>query len=280
MKGQIKIDEFIFVLLAGLVLILIFMFAWTVPSEEKANITTARPGEVSLPLIYEPREIEIRYAWGLNIRDSKENVEVTAPVIGTPKEVNLIGEINEEELREVTDAFVAIIVDSTNKLKPLIVTVNEKEIYKDTPQPGTLLLHVEKSLLKTKNIITIKTEPPAWFQFWKTSKYELKEAKFGIYTHGVAFKDFEFELEKDVFRNFKYTKLEFDVLDRVGDANLMIKINDYLIWRDVVRIGKFEKVIDYKRFFKEGKNILSFSAEPTVTYKLKDISFTVVYERR
>jgi hypothetical protein len=279
MKGQIKVDEFVFVLLAGLVLILIFMFAWTVPPEEKANVTATKPGEVPLQLIYEPREMEVKYALGLEMLDSKENVEVASSLL-TSKEINLVGEISEGKLAEATDAFVVLIIDSTNMLKPLVVTVNEKEIYRDVPQPGSLYLSIKKELLRTKNIVTIKTEFPGWLQFWKTSRYELKEAKFGINVYGPAFKDFEFNLEKEVLQNFKYAKLEFDVSNRVGNANLVIKINDYLIWRDVAKIGKFEKVIDYKRFFKEGKNVLSFSAEPTVTYKLKDISFTLVYERR
>jgi hypothetical protein len=279
MKGQIKIDEFVFVLLAGLVLILIFMFAWTTPPEERVNVTTPNVSEISLPVIYEPREIEVKYALGLNILASKENVEVASGLL-TSKEINLVGEISEGKLAEVTDAFIVIIVDSTNILKPLIVTVNEKEVYRDTPQPGTLYIPIEKNILKIKNIITIRTEFPGLLQFWKTSKYEVKEAKFGVNIYGPAFKDFEFELDKEIFQNFKHAKLEFNVLDRDKKANLVIKINDYLIWRDVASIGKFEKVIDYKRFFKEGKNVLSFSAEPDVTYKLKDISFMIVYQKR
>jgi hypothetical protein len=279
MKGQTKVDEFVFVLLAGLILILIFIFAWTTPSEEKPNVTLGKGGEVSVQLIYEPREIEIKYALGLEVLDSKKDVEVSASLFDS-KEVNLISEITEGKLAEITEAFIVIIIDSTNQLKPLIVTLNDKEIYKDFPQVGTLYIPIKKDLLKAKNVVTIRTEFPGWLQFWRTSKYQLKEAKIGVNVYGPAFKDFEFNLDREALQNFKYAKLEFEVSDRAGSANLAIKINDYLVWRDIAKIGKFEKVLDYKRFFKEGKNVLSFSAEPTVTYKLKDISFTLVYQRR
>lgn len=280
MQAQVRIDEFVFVLLAGLVLILIFMFAWvTPPPEEKPPVTVPPIGEVSLPVVYEPTIVEIKYALGLEVLTSKENVEVAAGLI-TSEEINLVVMLTEGKLAEITDAFVVIIVDYTNKLKPLIVTVNEKEIYRDVPEPGTLYLQVEKDLLKLKNIVTIKTEFPGILKFWQTSRYKLGEAKFGVNIYGPAFRDFEFTLEKHAVKYFKYGKLEFEVVDREKEKNLIVKINDQLLVKGVALIReKYERTFG-PGYVKEGKNVLSFSTEPDGKYKLKDITLTIVYERK
>ncbi|MDI6806863.1 MAG: hypothetical protein QMD14_03575 [Candidatus Aenigmarchaeota archaeon] len=280
MQGQVRIDEFVFVLLAGIVLILIFIFAWGIPPAEEKAPPVPPPviGEVPIRAVYEPGVVEIKYALGLDILTSKENVEVAAGLF-TSEEISLVATLTEGKLAEVTDAFVVIIVESTNKLKPLIITVNEKEIYRDIPEPGTLLIPVGKDLLKLKNIVTIKTEFPGILKFWQTSKYRLEEAKFGVNIFGPAFKDYEFSLEKYVIKYFKYGRLEYDVVDRIKEKNLIVKINDQQLLKGVQLIGSYERSFG-PAYVKEGKNVLSFSAEPGAEYKLKNIVLTIVYERR
>jgi hypothetical protein len=280
--AEMKMDEFAFVLLAGLVMIILFIVVWP-PTGEKGNVTVSE-GDRIVKLI-DGRDAKVEYAFGLEVLAEKNDQEVAEPFIGKSRPLNLIATISEDKLRKnVTDAFIRIVVEDTNKLKPLVVTVNEKEVYRDYPTPGELLISVNPSLLKTNNIITIKTESPGWLQFWKTSYYKLALVKFGINYFGVAYKEFTFDVEDAWIKNFKYGRLEFVVENMEGRAPLIVKLNDKVIYRETPKLGRVER--EFREtgltagyvFFKVGTNVLTLSTEPTATYNIKNILLSLIYK--
>ncbi len=276
-KSQVKIDEFAFVLLAGLVLMVIFMWAWTQPPA--SNATTTPGGEEMLRVVYEPSEFSIKYAIGVTTLASKENVEASSGLFSS-KDVSLTVTLDEERLGEIKECFLVIDVDTSNALAPLVVEVNGQEVYRNTVKAGTLMIPVKKELFYVgNNLVVIRAEFPGISQFWKTNSYSFKEVKLQAGISGVFTKKFEFWLDKLQAQYFKYGKLQYTVVDRKGNGKLEVRLNGQLLEKGLALIGEHEKVFG-EGLVKEGRNVLTFSTEPDTEYTIKDVVLTISYLKK
>jgi hypothetical protein len=275
-----KIDEFVFVLLAGLVLIIMFMVGFPaieqLEANQTVNMTNVTSGDITKFITL--GDFTVSYSIGTETIDSKNNFDVYKSYFDE-KSSNLLGSISDDKLSILKGATLTITVDETNNLGPLIVSVNGVEVYRNNFPVGTQIIPIDKSLLKSSNVVSITTDFSSWM-FWRRSYYHIKSAKFEIQYQGSSFKDFTFYLDEKEFNKFKFGKLTFTLNPEGASTtnNLLIKINNERFFYGIPPLISFSKEIT-KPFLRLGNNKISFSVDPTATYNLQDVTLTFVISR-
>jgi hypothetical protein len=275
-----KIDEFVFVLLAGLVLIIMFMVGFPaieqLEANQTVNMTNVSSGDITKFITL--GDFTVSYSIGTETIDSKNNFDVYKSYFDE-KSSNLLGSISDDKLSILKGATLTITVDETNNLGPLIVLVNGVEVYRNNFPVGTQIIPIDKSLLKSSNVVSITTDFSSWM-FWRRSYYHIKSAKFEIQYQGSSFKDFTFYLDEKEFNKFKFGKLTFTLNPEGASTtnNLLIKINNERFFYGIPPLISFSKEIT-KPFLRLGNNKISFSVDPTATYNLQDVTLTFVISR-
>jgi hypothetical protein len=272
-----KIDEFAFVLLAGLVLIIMMMVSFPVTEENvTTNLTNVTTVEGENARFIKFGDFTVSYSIGSEVVDSRENEEVAKSYF-YEKQINLLSSFTDDKLSIITEGTIQLIVSDTTYEGNLIVLFNDKEIFNKKVGPGEVNIRIDRSLIKKSNIITIKTQPPGW-KFWMTNVYRFKTVKFIVNYHGVSFKDFEFNMDYKEIEKLRYGRLEFGVKDFNAVDKLTIKINNVPIWDRVPPLTFFRQDFGPEMTLYPGKNIISFSVGPNAYYSLSDVTLMIVWK--
>ncbi len=95
-------------------------------------------------------------------------------------------------------------VKDTNNLAPLIISVGNEKVYRDTPSPGEYIVDVNEPIdaLKVRQSssgkrIKIETLSSGW-QFWASSFYEISGIEINVITHSLKENEFDFTLGKEL----------------------------------------------------------------------------------
>jgi len=317
-KGQIKIDEFAFVLLAGIVLIAVLMVFWTTPTEapptvdiSSKSVTVLTGGSTSFPItisgpitnvsisaygtisnwisfsseyfdyINESQvvvvyvkvpsnvplgtykgaikvsstggskdvqltvnvqnittveflkkqialsDFSISFSSGSKVLDSANNVEVIKGYFAE-SDLNLIGIIDEVDLKDVVDANVRLIISDTNKLGNLIVELNGKEIYNRPANLGEIIIPINVTQLARSNAISIKAGNPGWM-FWANTVHKIREASFSISFKGINTKEVFINLTQQEVTNFNHIRFNA-MISSEESPTLRIKVNEQTVY--------------------------------------------------
>lgn len=282
-RGQGKIDEFVFVLLAGLIMIIAMLLIWGTPSEEgKENISENMTGVFVIGARIQdvPRHIRIgdfsvSYEVGSETIAEKRNVEVRSG-IWEDKHETISGEILKDMVL-VTDGFITIQVSDTNSEGNLIVKINNQVVFDQKVDPGKVNIPVEKTYLADYNVIDISTSKPGW-KFWVTSFYKMDKIEFGINYFGNVEKHEIFTVHESELQNFKSGIVTFFVEDVSGTGDLNIEINGYSIFkgRPIRRFSRAFELFDVGLV--KGTNSIKFSTEQGTSYNIDDAELTIVHE--
>ncbi len=274
-----RMDEFVFVLLAGLILIVVFMIGFPSLEEEAAtsnksvNATITSSGDVSR--FVSLGDFVVSYSLGTEVLDSKSNFDVYKGYFNELG-ANLIGDISDDKLSILKDATLVIKIDNTNSLGNLIVSVNDNQVYKQAVSVGSLSIPVDISLLNGSNVVSIQTDYSD-FRFWDKSNYHIDSAKLEIQYQGSSFKDFDFYLDDKEFNNYKFGELTltFNPEEASETNNLLIEINDDRFYYSTPPLLTFKQEVP-KAFLRLGDNTISFSVDPTATYNLEDVTLALI----
>ncbi len=285
-KGETKIDEFIWIVGTGMVIIAVLLF--TLPSEKQVssdnttqNITEIR-GEFRVGAVSKdiPRSIRIgdfsvSFTLGSNTVREERDIEVKKSLFET-KDSKISGRID-EDLNLVTGGFLVIDVLDYSKVGNLIVKINDKEVYNQETNPGEVNIPLEKSDLKSYNVIELSSSGPGW-KFWSSSIYTIDKVKFGINLYGRSEKTYQFQLDESELKTFSSGSVAFDVADKEGDGNLIIKLNEKLVFKgDPSRT--FRKSFDiFDVGLSKGNNEISFSTETGTVYELDDAQIIISHQ--
>lgn len=369
-KAQMKMDEFAFVLLAGIILIAILMVTWSTPTELPANvepdsisltvqkgtsttysltitnatnITLSSTGVVSgwisfnknsfdaklqpvtvvvkinvpkttmegtwegsivinsvggektvpvvievssspLPLSYNIiplGDFSISMSEGEKVLDSEGNVVVSKGVF-SESAASLIGTLNDEELSVVTDASLHLLLEDTNNLGNLRISLNNQEIYSGRPQLGELDIPIAISLLGKTNVITIKAASPG-LMFWASTTYKFRTISFVVTVPGEPSQSFQFSLNQDQIDNFDH----FQVSARLKSHStpmreLSIKINDHLLYFEKPPLSFINVSVSNdllgNRFYLASDNTITFSIESEGSFEIANAVLTAYYK--
>ena len=286
MKGQAKPDEFIWVFFAGMLAIVIMLFFWGTPSvEENAtenisaqtrDVFTIGTYESVVPRIIRIGDFSVSHTAGSQTLETRKYVEVKKGLFDD-KKFSFSAEIG-EDFSNVIDGWINLYVLEGGEGR-LIVKVNGNVIYNEKTSPGKVVINVDKNTLKKYNVIEISSGMPG-LQFWSTSIYNIEKAEFGVNVYGNLVKQYDFNLYSSELKDFAGGQVKFNVEEREGSGDLMIKINQRTLFKGIPS-GSFTQ--DFEIFdvgLVKGVNSIEFSTEKDTTYKLDDVQILINHKEK
>lgn len=240
------------------------------------NVTRYPAGDITRTIFFD--DFKVSYLVGPETVDSMNNFEISKSYL-SENSATLVGIIDQDKLNIVTDGFIRLVVESKNDAGDLIIIFNDKEVFKQNPGYGEVIVPISKDMIKRSNVVQIKADNPG-LKFWMSNVYRFRTAEFGINVQGISFKDLTFNLDENDITNFKFGKISFKVTDYNPNAlnDLIIKINDNLVYKGAPSLGAFPPVVfdKNKAGLNTGENILSFSVESEAFYQLTDVRLVIV----
>jgi len=283
LKAQGKIDEFAFVLLAGLIMIIVMLLIWGIPSEETGtNITE---GNITAPFVVgsQPQDVprtirigdfSVSYAAGSKIINEQNNVKIEKGMFNNKYHKYSVA--IDEDMDSVTGGYVIIDVLDTNSLGDLVLKVNNRVVYDQKFEAGEINIAIDKVYLLSYNIIEVSTTGPGW-QFWTSSFYYMDKIKFGINYYGNLQKQETFTVYDNELQNFKSGSVNFYVMNAEGSGNLMIDINEHNIYKGQAAgdVNKPFSIFDVGLI--RGQNTVAFSTEKGTAYNIDDAAIVITH---
>jgi hypothetical protein len=271
-------DEFIFVLLAGLLMIAILLIAWGVPEEgvdeNGTQIIIEDPFSIGVFPTTVPRQIsfgdfEVSYAIGSEVIESKRDIEIRGR-----ETFSMSGEII-QDMDMVTGGFITIYVRETNGEGSLVVTVNGEEVFNQVVTVGKVEVPLDKEELSDYNIIEISTQKSAW-KFWAKSYYKIDKIDFGANFYGNVAKTEEFHIYPEELRDFVTAEIGFRLNQAQGDGDLMISINGNRLFKGRPSLDFHHSFTQHEAGLTNGLNSISFSTESGGKYEIEDSVLTII----
>ena len=225
-------------------------------------------------------DVEVKYVKGSETLLSKENLEVTKGGFSESKEAFSIL-VTAEKLAITTSAHLELFVVDTNKRGNLIVEFNGQELYNKKTDVGKVVIPLDKSVLNTTNIVSIRTTGPSVFQFWSKAVYKIEKVNFVINFRDISERERAFELSQNEIQNFRHFQLQARVKEYSAPLEeLFIKVNNQIVYAAKPPIVSFNQAIDKdilgNRLVLDNQNKISFSFEKEASLNLDDV-FLVVY---
>jgi len=283
-KEKKAIDEFLFVLIAGLLMIVVMLIYWGNPEEAEENATdiedlegkfTVGTERTETPTITRFGDFTVSYALGSDVIKTRKNIEIKKSIVSNKYET-VSGSVT-EDMNTITSGFVTIDILDTNSAGKLIVKVNGHVVHNEVAYPGRLDISVDKSYLKEYNVVEISSSNPG-LRIWSSSVYQIEKVDFGINFFGNKEMFETFRIDRYELENFDYAELSFEVDNHEGIGDLLIKINNHKLFKGEPE-RKFEQRFDkYDVGLVSGQNTISFSTEKGSTYELEDVTLYIVYE--
>ncbi|MEM5793026.1 MAG: hypothetical protein QXY45_01530 [Candidatus Aenigmatarchaeota archaeon] len=270
-------DEFIFVLLAGLLMIGVLLVAWGTPGQEGINGTQVLienpfsigvfPKDVSriVPL----GDFKISQAVGSNIFETKRDAYITS------KEKYTMSATIDQDLSMVTSGFINIYVRDTNKEGGLIVIVNGKEIFNQIVNFGKIEIPINKEDMSSYNVVEITCSKPGW-KFWVKPYYKLDKVEVGANFYGNLQKTEQFQVFPEELRNFRSAEVFFKLAQYSGDGEMTISINGYRIYKGQPSLDFHQSFDQYQVGLRQGLNTISFTADSGATFEIRDAGISIV----
>lgn len=245
------------------------------------SITVANA--TSIPLESRPiflGNFDVLYAKGSETIMSKENIQVTKGAFSESKSAFSVP-LPAEKLAITTSAHLELFVVDTNKRGNLIVEFNGRELYNERADVGRILIPLDKSLLNTTNIVSIRTTGPSAFQFWSKASYTIEKADFVIDYRDISEREKTFELSQNEIQSFNHFQFQGRVKEYSAPLEeLIIKINNQIVYVAQPPLVAFNQTIDRdilgNRLVLGSTNKISFSFEKEASLSLGD-TFLVVY---
>jgi len=280
-KGAI--DEFAFVLVAGLIMIVVMLLIWSVPSEEGEKNATENVTEIfvigaqfqDVPRYIRIGDFPISYQVGSEGLSERRNIEIRKGV-WEDKHESMGGEIS-KNMEQVTGGFIIIQVLDTNSEGDLVVKINEEVVFDQKVTSGKIEIPIAKSLLVYYNVIEVSTTSPGW-KFWTSSYYIIDKIEFGIDFFGNVERQEAFTVYENELEDFKSGLVSFYVDDVQGEGDLIIEINGYQIFkgRPTTSFTKSFGLFDVGLV--KGINTITFSTEQETSYDIDNVNIVITHE--
>ncbi len=174
------------------------------------------------------------------------------------------------DIEEVFDSFLKLKVWNANYYGKLVILINEKEVYRDHPPVGEILIGFDNSILERNNILEIGAESSGW-RLWAPTVYIFDLDVVVDYT-GERAKSFTFDLT-DKEKNYLNRARIIVYADREGPGKLDVMVNDVKIYSGVTTI-----YTDFStNTLKAGNNTIKFSTEPNTRYEVSSAEIILFF---
>lgn len=246
--------EFIPILLVAVLLLLVLFIGF---------------GMLAAPEAYRPvemrREITLGEDFTVSYRPPEQEV---ASLEGTVSK-GLISQVDKSisfdvlELEGISSAKINLKVQNTNLYGPLIIYINNNEIYNGYARIGDHSIYFNKDYLQTSNALDIQAESSGW-KFWAPTMY-IFNAKVSVNYKGSGGQVFHFYLNESEMKNIDRPELTIIIQRRNGRGLLTATVNGKNVYRDFVNKGEFFS----KDYLKLGENIVALSTEPDTSFDVR-----------
>lgn len=274
-------DEFIFVLLAGLLMIAVMLIAWGVPPEGAGNATQGGVTKIENPFSIGsfPKDVarqisfgdfKVSYSLGSTILETKRSIEIDEGRVFS------MGGIVEQDISMLTGGFINIFVRETNSEGKLIVKVNGQEVFNQMVNPGKIEIPLSKEIMREYNTVEITTKKNSALKFWVKSSYKIDRIDFGANFYGNLGKDELFQIYPEELRNFRSAELGFRLKSYSGAGDLSISINNRRIFKGQPSLDFHQSFNQYEAGLSTGANTISFSTEAGSTYELENVVISII----
>lgn len=182
-----------------------------------------------------------------------------------------------DKFENIKSGIVSLIIGETNSEGNLIVSFNGKTVFNEKTREGKIELPIERDEIKSSNIIKLEAGLPGW-KFWMNTVYRIKELSFEINYEGINFKESTFSLKQEEISNYKWGKITFQIKNKTGNGNLIIRLNDEEIYNGIPEApigGYFGVYLSNAELNRTNKVI--FSTQKDSSYELSNVILTIAY---
>ncbi|MCD6483277.1 MAG: hypothetical protein J7K83_03355 [Candidatus Aenigmarchaeota archaeon] len=275
MKGQKTLDEFAFILLGSVIFIMVLAIYFTqqeVTTPEKITNKTDISEKLSKFSVFIAAQVNISLSNETKTIDEVNSVSVEKGYF-SEKSISLILPDKTNQTKEVMLEF---LVRDTNNAGNLEIYVNDVKLWSKRAEPGIYTIKIPLSYLKQEsNYVKIKATNPGW-KFWMRAVYLLDYAKTITTTTETEEEEFSFYVDKNILEKSELAELSFKKFPSLETSNLVIEINDKIIYnkRPFSRTNEIE--ID-KSVIKAGDNTIEFYVNGEAFYDIRDVKLFLYY---
>jgi len=163
------------------------------------------------------------------VLDSRDNVEISRSYL-SEWYLTLTGQIDESKLPLVKNGKISLVIDATNSYGPLMVFVNDVEVFNKKVGPGFVEIPISPQLIKSSNIVKVVAGTPG-LRFWASTVYRIRSINFSVSFEGAVAKEISFSLNKSEIDNFDHFQLLFRLVNcMLPPSELFIEINDQIVF--------------------------------------------------
>jgi hypothetical protein len=263
MKG---LDDFVYVLIAAVVLITIFIvispyISQVAPKGEVKVVESFSLGKVGFSTSVPTKNINLgSFTVGEPQRELLKKIvkmDISAGLTSS-EERNVFIHIPEWLMESKRGIVIKFDLKDTNKYGNIVIIWNGKEIVNDRLSPRKYEFHIEPKYVQASNTLKVKANGPGLL-FWASTIYEIED--FTVELEYGPSKLFHFTLLNKELESFKNGKIEFFAR---SSSNLVIKINGVEIFNKVpdgVETAEFDIS---KVPLTRGENIITFYSPQTI----------------
>ncbi len=257
-------DDFVYVLVAGIVLLLVSLVAFnlmgiTAPvTSQTINISSFMLGEIGVSNVsYSAQDLGDFTAGETNTDSLKyqPHITVSSGIFGGSGYSTAI-DIPDYLLGTAKNIWIRYnVYEEATKYGDIVIKWNGKELYKGGMDRGNKEVFIPRDLISTKNTLDIYSEHNPAF-FWASATYILRDLNIELEYGDI--KAIPFTLSQSQKETFQKGELSFDAS---GSGTLVAKVNGIEVYRGEAN-GKTSIGFDlFNAQLSIGNNVISLSVE-------------------
>jgi hypothetical protein len=256
--------DFVPVLIAAVLSLIVLLLAFG----GSMLFTPTRPGGTALSskTIVLGQDLVVMYVEGQkNITSLKG--EISQGLFGN---VNQKADFEVDNYQDASEGVIKLKIWNSNYYGNFIIKVNDKEVYRGTPEIGEKTITFDGSILKASNTIEIGAESSGW-KIWAPTIY-IFDADLSVNYIGKKTQSFSFDLTNLEVTNVNRARLLiFGARD--GPGNLIVKLNGREIYSGITQI-----YIDFAvDALSVGNNTLDLSTEKNTRYNITSAQIVLFF---
>ncbi len=172
------------------------------------------------------------------------------------------------KVADVSEGTIDLHVIDTNLYGPLIIKVNDYEVYSGYPRKGDHTIKFPPEVLKLNNVIDIKAGSPG-LRFWAPTIYVF-DANFSVSYFSKKTLDTTFDLTEKL-EDIEKVKVVVNVGNKRGTGKIIVRLNGAAIYAGFGTSGtEFSKI-----YLKEGENKVEISTQTDAVYTVDLVEIDV-----
>lgn len=175
---------------------------------------------------------------GTPLIDQRRIIEVAKGII-TTEEHTVKFSVPPETIDELDSATILLTIDDSNYYGPLIVTVNNQEIWNEISEEDDLEIEIPLNVLQTENSIKISAGSSGW-KIWAPTVYEISNLKVIEAIATDESRSFAFSVDEEDIEDFYLGRVYVGSMKpQIAGELTIILNNENVVYRGIPGTGAF-----------------------------------------